>query len=83
MTSSKGIDELAKNLLEKHKCMDVLVNSAGIFPMTGQTPLEGNNSFISPMTGQTPLEGDNSSISLIAHVCFLECEVPTVLSASV
>lgn len=41
MTSSKAIDEMAKTLLERHQCMDVLVNSAGIFPMTGQTPLEG------------------------------------------
>lgn len=42
MTSSKAIDEMAKTLLERHQCMDVLVNSAGIFPMTGQTPLEGD-----------------------------------------
>lgn len=42
MTSSKSIDEMAKTLLDRHKCMDVLVNSAGIFPMEGQTPLEGD-----------------------------------------
>lgn len=41
MKSSKSIDEMAKTLLDRHKCMDVLVNSAGIFPMEGQTPLEG------------------------------------------
>ena len=41
MKSSKSIDTLAKTLLERHKCIDVLVNCAGIFPMTGQTPLEG------------------------------------------
>ena len=41
MTSSQSIDTLAKTLLERHKCIDVLVNCAGIFPMSGQTPLEG------------------------------------------
>lgn len=41
MKSSKSIDQLAETLLQKHKCIDVLVNSAGIFPMSGQTPLEG------------------------------------------
>ena len=39
MKSSQSIDKLAKTLLEKHKCIDVLVNSAGIFPLSGQTPL--------------------------------------------
>lgn len=42
MSSSKSIDELAKTLLDKHKCIYVLVNSAGIFPLQGQTPLEGS-----------------------------------------
>lgn len=41
MKSSESIDQLAKTLLAKHKCIDVLVNCAGIFPMSGQTPLEG------------------------------------------
>ena len=41
MKSSESIDTLAKALLKRHKCIDVLVNCAGIFPMTGQTPLEG------------------------------------------
>ena len=40
-TSAKGIDDLCKTLLDKHSCMDVVVHSAGIFPMSGQTPLEG------------------------------------------
>lgn len=42
MTSSKSIDQLAETLLHSHGCIDVLVNCAGIFPMTGQTPLEGD-----------------------------------------
>ncbi|KAL3155118.1 hypothetical protein ABBQ38_011176 [Trebouxia sp. C0009 RCD-2024] len=42
MMSSKSIDTLAATLLERHKCIDVLVNCAGIFPMSGQTPLEGD-----------------------------------------
>lgn len=41
MKSSKSIDTLAKTLLDRHKCIDVLVNCAGVFPMSGQTPLEG------------------------------------------
>ena len=46
MKSSKSIDEMAETLLDRHNCMDVLVNSAGIFPMEGQTPLEGNYTFV-------------------------------------
>ena len=41
VSNSQGVDKLCKQLLDKHKCMDVVVHSAGIFPMTGQTPLEG------------------------------------------
>lgn len=59
-TSAKGIDDLCKTLLDKHSCMDVVVHSAGIFPMSGQTPLEGKT--VSCMCcPQVPLSNDNTS----------------------
>ena len=41
LKSSQSIDQLADTLLRKYKCIDVLVNCAGIFSLKGQTPLEG------------------------------------------
>ena len=53
VSNAKGIDELCKSLLDKHKCMDVVVHSAGIFPMTGQTPLEGASHSLQPAASHT------------------------------
>lgn len=53
VSNAKGIDELCSSLLDKHKCIDVVVHSAGIFPMTGQTPLEGALNAIHHAASQT------------------------------
>lgn len=63
-TDAKGIDELCQVLLDKHKCIDVVVHSAGIFPMTGQTPLEGM-----PMLAAAAFT--NSAASNYENICTL------------
>lgn len=66
VSNSQGVDKLCKQLLDKHKCMDVVVHSAGIFPMTGQTPLEGKATFCSSKV-------QTLSSSLLGTKCFSAC----------